>query len=119
MEHRDELLAASKAWREANKEKQSDYLREWKKANPDKLREYGQRQYAAKKKQRLARQMLVRHGLSDHSFAQLLIEQQGQCYLCQADLDMSDIHIDHDHRCCPPQPIMHPLQARTCMLRVQ
>ena len=43
-----------------------------------------------------------RHGGPDE-WARMFAEQDGKCYLCLQPLpeDCKDVHVDHDHSCCP------------------
>jgi ribosomal protein L15E len=43
------------------------------------------------------------YGLSPERRAEMLAEQEGNCYLCSEPLDLAEsrkIHVDHDHSCC-------------------
>lgn len=52
-EHRDKMLAASKAWKRDNPEKLRAQRKAWKQANPDKVREAAKRYRDKKKMMRL------------------------------------------------------------------
>jgi Recombination endonuclease VII len=43
-----------------------------------------------------------RHGVgAPEDFARMWQEQNGCCYLCEKPLVAEEMHMDHDHRCCP------------------
>lgn len=93
--------------------RQTEVMRQWRAANPERDRENWQRQhsqpgYRAKQSEysrevRQPRRRIHGHGLTPEEFAQLVEDQDGRCYLCNELLDAENqrrIHIDHDHSCC-------------------
>ena len=45
-----------------------------------------------------------RYGISEEQFEDMLAKQDYSCAICRETLDLinySNIHIDHDHKCCP------------------
>jgi hypothetical protein len=52
-------------------------------------------------------QRLVRHNMTKERFQELWDLQNGKCAVCNKTFSsIKDIHIDHDHKCCP--------QAKSC-----
>lgn len=48
------------------------------------------------------RQLWRKHGLRPEGVAKIWERQGGKCYLCSEPIDLAEVHIDHDHRHCPP-----------------
>lgn len=48
-------------------------------------------------------QIKSKFGITLEDWDRILVEQSGRCYLCSRPLQggRTDIHIDHDHDCCP------------------
>lgn len=63
----------------------------WRRANPE------------KNKAHRWQERLKRYGITEEIYNQKLIEQEYLCVLC-LNLLGSEIHIDHDHACCPTRP---------------
>lgn len=63
------------------------YAREWRRANPEKAREYGRRA------------TLKRYGLTPEQHAEIWRRQGERCAICRRD-DAWRWSIDHDHACC-------------------
>jgi len=89
-EHRDEILEYHREYDVRNRAKITQYQRDYKNRNRERLR---------------AASLADRHGvLAVEAWAQLWEKQNGQCYLCGDSMDRlqsNQVHIDHDHRCCP------------------
>lgn len=87
--------------REANPEKHRERHRRWREANPEKMREHSRRYREANGRDGWLRR---NHGMYPGDWAVLWVAQDGRCYLCGEPLpdDSAKVHIDHDHRCCPP-----------------
>ena len=80
-------------------EEKAAYGREWKRNNPDKVKAQWVRRLPKQKIDWLRRA----HGLTPEDLPKLFKAQGGLCYLCEKPLstDMKNVHIEHDHRCCP------------------
>lgn len=92
-EFRARERARRKRWREANPgrerrnpERERESALRWSRANPERRREYN---------------LWRNHGLRPDVIAEIWELQDGKCYLCQEPLALAEVHIDHDHRCCP------------------
>ena len=81
------------------KRDRTEYLRKWRAANPERVREYGRRDYASYRG-RLARrrQTLLRlYGMSLFDFQRLLERQKYRCTLCDRPFGGRQVHVDHNH----------------------
>jgi hypothetical protein len=111
---------------EERREKVREYTRRWRAAHPEKAKEVNLRYKAAnreklataarayrlahpeqgKEAQRRWRDAnLPRHAMLRTEWLEMLDRQCGLCYLCNEPLDLGkprEVHVDHDHRCCPP-----------------
>lgn len=92
IKRRDDLAGYGAAWREANREKNNAYHRDYyhnvTKKNPDKL--------AAKLRSGTFTRRKIKYGISRHDYRALLTSQGGKCMICQ-DLVGGDLRVDHDH----------------------
>lgn len=97
--NREKTREASRRWREANPE----YARQYSKANREKLRAYEREYYRRNPEKYRRHKLLVRYHLTEESWEKMLADQGGCCYLCEDLLPENprEIHIDHDHSCCP------------------
>lgn len=86
-----------------------EYYRQWNAANREHRAEYMRAYYAANKDRILANAAVSRltseYGLSPERLEEILVAQDGCCYLCGEPLDLEakgngKFHIDHDHSCC-------------------
>lgn len=53
---------------------------------------------------RFCMKLRKRYTLTYHSYMSILIDQDFRCKICRCELDMEsprEIHVDHDHSCCP------------------
>jgi hypothetical protein len=76
--------------------------REYYQRNRARINERQRSYYARTRERRRERTKLSLLGLSPEVWAQMWDAQGGLCYLCGEDLDNGgDIHLDHDHSCCP------------------
>jgi hypothetical protein len=87
---------------------QNDLSREYHAANRETLnkvkRENARKVYASQTPEaRWACQLKYSHGMTPAQWQAMRDEQDGLCYLCLRPLPegAKEIHIDHDHRCCP------------------
>lgn len=73
-------------------------------ARIDEVREMDRARYAASPRKREGIYSRRHSGMQPHEWAQMWQAQDGRCYLCGRDLpeDRRFVHVDHDHRCCPP-----------------
>lgn len=39
--------------------------------------------------------------INRRDFDKLMVDQQGACAICREPKDSSELHVDHDHACCP------------------
>ena len=88
---RDCCTLISGAYAKANPGKVAANHAAWSKRNPGRMKQIGRRSH------------LKKYGMDDHSFHCMLEKQGGLCAICLSVLgdDTKDIHIDHDHSCCP------------------
>jgi len=82
--NRRERIANQKEYYLANAESIKQYKKEWRKQNPELIREY----------------YLERHyGITVKQFDELLEKQKGNCAICFSELPKSHhTHVDHDHK---------------------
>lgn len=88
------------------------YARERRAADPARAREIDRRSKDKNREQRRARDRAIgpekrlrcNHDMTSEDFAGMWAAQDGRCYLCDEELprDRKQVHIDHDHTCCPP-----------------
>lgn len=79
--------AMCQACRKAYRRAVTKRYRERQKARPDRERPFLREQ----------------HGMSELDYAQMLVAQNGRCAGCDREPPVAgkQLHIDHDHRCCP------------------
>lgn len=103
-EHKAERAAYARQYQAKNFEQIRDRNRQWRAENPDKIREWRERNAP------LRRSMQSIHGRGwDADLAAFWEAQDGRCYLCGEELPEDAFPnprgrgpaIDHDHRCCP------------------
>jgi Recombination endonuclease VII len=99
---------------EADRERELENARRWQAANPERVRDQ-KREWSRRKKridpageserfQRMKRARL--HGMQPEDWAALWDVQGGRCYLRGDNLGTlppGQVHVDHDHRCCPKE----------------
>lgn len=73
----------------------SEYERERRAKNADEINARARARYTP---ERARRDKLSRYSLMPEQFAALLVAQDGRCAVCRAP---GDLHVDHDHGCCP------------------
>lgn len=119
--NRDAVIAASAARRLANPETDRAYKRDWYERNRESAQERARQEYRddpaaaqarakdwqqqnpERRKLHVAKNNLKRnHGLTLDELTDMLVSQEGHCYLCGQHLLLSDVNVDHDHRCCRP-----------------
>jgi hypothetical protein len=91
-----------------NREKVRQYNREYQERNGDELRARRRAAWAANPEKYRAYGLKSKHGpfiVEDR--AAMMEQQNGCCYLCGDPLVEGDVHIDHDHRCCPDDRTCH------------
>jgi hypothetical protein len=85
-ENKDVLYARQRAWVEANAQKVSDYNREYRRANADRIR---------------AGKLLNAYGIPQGQYEAMLEAQGGACAICGSDTPRSKaanhFHVDHCH----------------------
>ncbi len=97
-----------------NREQDNEKSLRWARENPERhralAREWGRRKKRADpagESDRFRRMKMARlHGMKPDEWAALWDEQGGRCYLCGDDLASltpRNVHVDHDHRCCPKE----------------
>src|SRR5262245_20840094 len=75
-------------------------------ANRDEINSQRRALYASNPELGRIRGLYQRHGMRPEDWRTLYVAQNGCCYLCGEKLDtekVNRIHIDHDHRQCPPE----------------
>ena len=85
-------------YRKRNREKVNAQARSWRARNPERVREWNARHRGRGRMSQARRN----HGMEPADWAALWDSQDGRCYLCRCELVEGKMHIDHDHRCCPP-----------------
>ncbi len=89
--------ARGRAWYAANSEASKAYVTRWKRAHPDRLREYRQKQDPARRALQMRRLHLRRKfGMTLEQYDQILAAQEGGCAICgEPPVEGKSIHIDH------------------------
>lgn len=99
----EQAKETSRRYQKANREQRREIERRWREANPERARASTQR-YRRTAKARFAIE-IRKHGPAIHEYWAVTWERQdGRCYLCTDPLDLDkawEVHIDHDHSCCP------------------
>jgi len=80
-------LEYMRAWRAANRDKVRDYQKRWHAENPDLAR-------AQRRRHRLKQ----RYGLRPSSFERMSESQRGACAICGGPPGEQGLHVDHDHK---------------------
>lgn len=77
----------------------AEYVRAWRKANPEYAREYRQKN-AGRLKHAQRQRTLRAYGLTEEMFDRMLAEQNGQCAICggQPSGRWKTLFVDHDHK---------------------
>ena len=98
----EKMREYGRRYREANTEKERQRLRQSRQKNRDRVLER-ERQYRARRGTggRRVQAWALNHGLRPEDWAALWDAQDGRCYLCGKEMAPEQVHIDHDHRCCP------------------
>ena len=107
-------FCAQKAWYKANPEKREEYLAQFAERHPDYIKNRLARIKADPERYAILQERKRRYYLNrknsrhncdwDEMFAGLWHLQDGKCYLCEESLNPDaycNIHLDHDHSCCP------------------
>lgn len=63
-----------------------EYKRAWRAANPEKIRRHNRRR------------QLKEYGLTEESYAALLMQQDRRCKICACTAEGRALHVDHDHK---------------------
>lgn len=85
--NRERLLAANRRWHAENRAYRAESNQLWRLQN---------------RAERTDKERQRRHGPDGaEAFAQMWQEQAGRCYLCDKSVVIEEMHMDHDHRCCP------------------
>ena len=106
--------ARSRRYYARNRKSRIDQSTRWKNEHPEEVRQYKKTNRARERAMAVDPQTnrirKWRHGPGHEAmWAKFWDEQQGLCYLCGDPLSTDsyrDIHVDHDHTCCP--------KGRTC-----
>lgn len=87
----------------ANRDRKTEQKRAYYAAHRDEISAQGRASRAANPEPGRARHLYDNHGMRPHEWAALYTTQDGRCYLCGSELDVSGIRtvVEHDHRCCP------------------
>lgn len=99
--YRAQIAAANKRWRDANPQKVREAQRRYRDADPERRREQKRRYLERNPGKSREAHLWRKHGLRPEEVAELWELQDYRCYLCQESLDLAEVHIEHDHRCCP------------------
>jgi hypothetical protein len=77
--------------------------REWRVANPGRIREHRQQHNERRKPARPAQRIKQTYGITLEDYERILESQQGGCGICGGPRNGPGkrFHIDHDHTCCP------------------
>jgi hypothetical protein len=103
----EEKNAAWRAWYDANKEKQREYMRAYRANNPEKFRKYGKKHNEKKKARRhanpearataaRAERLKEKYGLTPEQVEAMIRAQSFQCRGCSRDVT-GDQCVDHCH----------------------
>lgn len=93
----------------ANRDRKIEQKRAYYAAHRDELNAQKRAEHAANPELGRARHLYENHGMRPHEWAAMYAAQDGYCYLCSRELDVSGsrtVAVEHDHRCCP--------QGRSC-----
>jgi Recombination endonuclease VII len=99
-----------KQWRSDNPDKMLGYSRSYRQANPEKVTETKQRHRArnlekVRQQDRTGKRWQV-HGMRPSDWARRFAEQDGLCCYCHRPLSPDggrEVVVDHDHSCCGPK----------------
>jgi hypothetical protein len=80
----------------ANRAKRLENSKKWRKNNPDKLKAQRAKYHRDNPHKTYLWSLKTRYGLSQHQYREMLSKQQGLCAIC-GDL-MKKINVDHDHK---------------------
>lgn len=92
-----------KKYRDENKEARNKTIMEWRKRNPEKMREYRKREMpkiiARGKKWREKNNLLFRYGISNEKWQEMFAEQNGCCKICGSHQSAvkGPLNVDHCH----------------------
>jgi hypothetical protein len=91
----------------ARKDPEADreYYRQYRIKNKLRISQRKKSEYKATREQVKTAARIARHGRGiDDEIAAMWQSQDGRCYLCREPLTTGkDLHVEHDHVCCPPQ----------------
>jgi hypothetical protein len=100
--NREKIRASSGAYREANREKVRTSSKTYREANREKVRSSERARRAANRTQMRDQTLKSRHGMTPSMWAAMWEAQDGRCYLCQEPMTPESADVDHDHTCCAP-----------------
>jgi hypothetical protein len=86
--------AAYKVWRESDLVKASAVTKRWRENNPEKVKEISQNYLAQDKNLKL----IKAYGISLVDYNNMLIAQNGVCYVCSNPPNKKALFVDHCHR---------------------
>lgn len=96
-----------KNWYEANSESVRQRVSQYKEEHREAYREADAKRYAANPAKWHADGLKRKHGLDDAGWARMWAEQEGLCYLCHREMDLSntrDTVVEHWHGCSAHGP---------------
>lgn len=108
----EKFRAYQRAWYARHREQVLQRIQQNHRDNPELYRERVREDARRRKRadpqgesDRFRRMKMARlHGMKPEDWAALWDAQGGRCYLCGCDLSAlpsSQVHVEHDHRCCP------------------
>lgn len=93
--NRDTSRAASRSWREKNPERVKASIARWHIINAEYRAEYQKAEY---RRTRRATHLQNKFGISEEQYAAMLVVQKGHCALCPwPDLPEKRLAVDHNH----------------------
>ena len=102
-EYRKKKQEASRARYAEHPDKVKQSNRAWRKANPERKRQISRKSH------------LLNMGLTLEGYNAILVAQGGGCSICGTPPGERNLHIDHDHSCCPKDhACMHCLRGLLC-----
>ena len=106
--NRIKLREYDSAYRAVNREKFTNYQKEYSKRHPETYAEFSARKGPAYMAKKIRATTLYKYGVNLKWFEEMHIKQEGRCGICGKEQDANGIRsnrpcVDHDHSCCGGQ----------------